>query len=83
LILNNKLLTSISTFTDTYVDCVKFYEKVKLQYYMSKFDPIKDFNIEFIFRQLPTVFQVIDNEKIGSVSLLQSQVEFIFYSPRL
>jgi hypothetical protein len=50
---------------------------------MSKFDPIKDFNIEFIFRQLPTVFQVIDNEKIGSVSLLQSQVEFIFYSPRL
>lgn len=34
---------------------------------MSRFDPVQDFNIEFIFRQMMTEFQVIDNEKIGSV----------------
>jgi tRNA guanosine-2'-O-methyltransferase len=63
----NKYLKSIGTFMETYIDCIKFFDKIKSQFYMSKFDPIQDFNIEFIFRQMMSGFQVIDNEKIGSV----------------
>lgn len=66
----NKYLQSIGHFMQTYVDCIKFFDKIQAQFYMSKFDPIKDFNVEFIFRQMMTDFQVIDNEKIGSVSFV-------------
>lgn len=64
---NNKYLDCIGNFMKTYIDCIKFFEKIKSQFYMSRFDPVQDFNIEFIFRQMMTEFQVIDNEKIGSV----------------
>lgn len=64
----NKYLQAISNFMNNHVDCVKFLDKIEKHFYMSKFDPIQDFNIEFIFRQMMTEFQVIDNERIGSVS---------------
>ncbi|KAI9019565.1 hypothetical protein CLU79DRAFT_888618 [Phycomyces nitens] len=64
----NDYLNSLNTFLTQYSDCVKFYDKIKSQFYLTEFDPIKDFNIEFIFRQMMTIFEVIDNEKIGSRS---------------
>lgn len=53
---------------DTYPETAKFKEKFESHFYMTVFDPIKDYNIEFIFRQLMTTFKVIENEKIASVS---------------
>ncbi|KAI8988894.1 hypothetical protein BDB01DRAFT_719270 [Pilobolus umbonatus] len=52
----NKYLKAMGHFMDTYVDCVKFIDKIKAQFYMSKFDPIEDFNVEFIFRQMMAFF---------------------------
>lgn len=68
---NNKYIQSIRTFMETYVDCIKFFDKIQTSFYMTHFDPIQDFNIEFIFRQMMSEFQVIDNEKIGSKSFLK------------
>lgn len=64
----NRYLQSIGRFMETYVDCIKFYDKIQTQFYMTKFDPIQDYNVEFIFRQMMTEFGVIENERIGSVS---------------
>ncbi|KAI7894857.1 uncharacterized protein EV154DRAFT_599678 [Mucor mucedo] len=67
----NRYLQSIGRFMETYVDCIKFYDKIQTQFYMTKFDPIQDFNIEFIFRQMMTEFGVIENERIGSKAFLR------------
>lgn len=71
---NNKYLDSIGNFMETYVDCIKFFDKIQAQFYMARFDPIQDFNVEFIFRQMMTEFQVIDNEKIGSVRVYHCKI---------
>ncbi|CEP13385.1 hypothetical protein [Parasitella parasitica] len=68
---DNKYLKSIGNFMETYADCIKFFDKIQAQFYMSKFDPVQDFNVEFIFRQMMTEFQVIDNEKIGSKAFIR------------
>ncbi|EPB84910.1 hypothetical protein HMPREF1544_08345 [Mucor circinelloides 1006PhL] len=68
---DNKYLKSLGTFMETYTDCIKFFDKIQNQFYMSKFDPIQDYNVEFIFRQMMTEFQVIDNEKIGSKAFIR------------
>ncbi|CEJ01490.1 hypothetical protein RMCBS344292_15515 [Rhizopus microsporus] len=68
---NNRYLDSIGNFMETYVDCIKFFDKIQAQFYMARFDPIQDFNVEFIFRQMMTEFQVIDNEKIGSKAFVR------------
>lgn len=67
----NKYLQSINHFMNNHVDCVKFLDKISNIFYMSKFDPMQDFNVEFIFRQMMTEFQVIDNERIGSKAFLR------------
>ncbi|ORE02050.1 hypothetical protein BCV72DRAFT_252709 [Rhizopus microsporus var. microsporus] len=54
---NNRYLDSIGNFMETYVDCIKFFDKIQAQFYMARFDPIQDFNVEFIFRQMMTEFQ--------------------------
>ncbi|KAI8643710.1 hypothetical protein BD408DRAFT_341945 [Parasitella parasitica] len=68
---DNKYLKSIGAFMETYTDCIKFFDKIQAQFYMFKFDPVQDFNVEFIFRQMMTEFQVIDNEKIGSRAFIR------------
>lgn len=57
---------------DQYAETIKYWDKVKSQFYIMDFDPVKDYNIEFIFRQMMTVFGVVDNEKIGSVSVAEN-----------
>ena len=64
----NVYLQSIHHFMENHLDCVKFLDKISQHFYMAKFDPLLDYNVEFIFRQMMTEFQVIDNERIGSVS---------------
>lgn len=61
-------MASLISFVEQYADSIKFTEKIQSQFYLTKFDPIQDYNIEFIFRQMMTIFGVIDNEKISSVS---------------
>lgn len=68
---DNKYLKTLGTFMETYTDCIKFFDKIQAQFYMSKFDPIQDFNVEFIFRQMMSEFQVIENEKIGSKAFIR------------
>ncbi|CAO3620518.1 unnamed protein product [Mucor fragilis] len=68
---DNKYVKSLNTFMETYTDCIKFFDKIQNLFYMSKFDPIQDYNVEFIFRQMMTEFQVIDNEKIGSKAFIR------------
>ncbi|GAA5797284.1 hypothetical protein HPULCUR_002665 [Helicostylum pulchrum] len=77
----NKYLQSIGRFMDTYVDCIKFFDKIQSQFYMSKFDPIQDFNIEFIFRQMMTEFQVIENERIGSKAFVRVNPQVVARCP--
>ncbi|KAI7864646.1 hypothetical protein BDF14DRAFT_1987237 [Spinellus fusiger] len=67
----NEYLNSLDSFLEQYSDCVKFYEKIKTQFYLTEFDGVKDFNVEFIFRQLMTIFEVIDNEKIASKAFMK------------
>ncbi|KAG1589375.1 hypothetical protein G6F48_004655 [Rhizopus delemar] len=78
---NNKYLDCIGNFMKTYIDCIKFFEKIKSQFYMSRFDPVQDFNIEFIFRQMMTEFQVIDNEKIGSKAFVRVNPQIVERCP--
>ncbi|KAI9281150.1 hypothetical protein BY458DRAFT_430265 [Sporodiniella umbellata] len=54
---NNKYLDAMGKFMEVYVDCIKFFDKIKAQFFMSRFDPVQDFNIEFIFRQMMNEFQ--------------------------
>lgn len=68
---DNAYVKSLNSFMETYTDCIKFFDKIQNQFYMSKFDPIQDYNVEFIFRQMMTEFQVIDNEKIGSKAFIR------------
>ncbi|KAI7902965.1 uncharacterized protein BX663DRAFT_551827 [Cokeromyces recurvatus] len=64
-------IASILKFMETYSDCKKFFDKIDAHFYMSRFDPLQDFNIEFIFRQMMTEFDMIHNEKIGSRAFIQ------------
>ena len=64
----NQYMSTLIKFMDSYPETAKFKEKFESHFYMTTFDPIKDYNIEFIFRQLMTTFKVIENEKIASVS---------------
>ncbi|CAO3698396.1 unnamed protein product [Rhizopus stolonifer] len=78
---NNKYLDAMGKFMEIYVDCIKFFDKIKSQFYMSRFDPVQDFNVEFIFRQMMTEFQVIDNEKIGSKAFFRVNSEIVKRCP--
>ena len=61
-------MASLIKFMDQYVDTIKFTEKIKSNFYMTEFDPLADYNLEFIFRQILSIFDVLENEKIASVS---------------
>ncbi|KAF7728535.1 Tar (HIV-1) RNA binding protein 1 [Apophysomyces ossiformis] len=67
----NQYLCSFVSFFEHYPDCVKVFEKIKTNFYMTEFDPIADYNIEFIFRQMMSAFDVIDNEKIASRAFMR------------
>ena len=76
----NQYMRTLIKFMDTYPETAKFKEKFESHFYMSEFDPIKDYNIEFIFRQLMTTFKVIENEKIASVSpfiVARKEIQFL------
>ncbi|KAI9478551.1 MAG: hypothetical protein EXX96DRAFT_571334 [Benjaminiella poitrasii] len=64
-------ITSILKFMETYSDCKKFFDKIDAHFYMSRFDPLEDFNVEFIFRQMMSEFDVISNEKIASKAFVR------------
>ena len=66
----NRIMASLIKFMDQYVDTIKFTEKIKSNFYMTEFDPLADYNLEFIFRQILSIFDVLENEKIASVSTI-------------
>ncbi|KAI8359079.1 hypothetical protein EDC96DRAFT_545587 [Choanephora cucurbitarum] len=68
---DDKYIQSMNAFMDSYVDCIKYWDKLQQQFYMTKFDPVADYNIEFIFRQMLAEFDVIENERIGSKSFIR------------
>jgi hypothetical protein len=58
----------MATFMKQNNDCIKLSEKIKAHYFMATFDPVQDYNLEYIFRENLHVFGVHENERIGSVS---------------
>ena len=65
---NQRTLETLHDFLESNADAVRFREKLEESYYFREFDTEKDFNLDFIFRQLPTIFNVSDSERIGMVS---------------
>ncbi|KAI9275765.1 hypothetical protein BDA99DRAFT_195528 [Phascolomyces articulosus] len=71
----NRIMASLIKFMDQYVDTIKFAEKIKSNFYMTEFDPLADYNIEFIFRQILSIFDVLENEKIASRAFMKVNPE--------
>lgn len=46
----------------------KFLEKLRKEYFLSRFDPIVDYNIQTIFSILPEESDIAKNESISMVS---------------
>ncbi|KAG2185439.1 hypothetical protein INT44_002230, partial [Umbelopsis vinacea] len=65
---NQRTLETLHDFLESNADTVRFREKLEESYYFREFDAEKDFNLDFIFRQVPTIFNVSDSERIGMVS---------------
>jgi hypothetical protein len=63
-------METLCSFLETNADAVKFRGKLEESYFYGNFDPKLDYNIDFIFRQMPTIFNVAESERIGSVSIL-------------
>ncbi|KAI8390273.1 hypothetical protein BD560DRAFT_362076 [Blakeslea trispora] len=53
---DDKYIQSMNAFMDSYVDCIKYWDKLQQLFYMTKFDPVADYNVEFIFRQMLAEF---------------------------
>ncbi|CAO3587682.1 unnamed protein product [Absidia cylindrospora] len=68
---NNPYALMMSSFMKRNADCKKVAEKIKSQYFLTTFDPIEDYNIEYIFRENLHVFGVTENERIGSKSFVR------------
>ncbi|ORZ16603.1 hypothetical protein BCR42DRAFT_415426 [Absidia repens] len=68
---NNPYALMMSSFMKRHGDCKKVTEKIKSQYFLTTFDPIEDYNIEYIFRENLHVFGVAENERIGSKSFIR------------
>ncbi|KAI9323060.1 hypothetical protein BX666DRAFT_2016546 [Dichotomocladium elegans] len=77
----NQYMVSLIRFMENYSETSKFKDKFESQFYMTEFDPIEDFNIEFIFRQLMSVFGVIDNEKIASRAFYKVNPNLVDWCP--
>ncbi|KAI8384828.1 uncharacterized protein BYT42DRAFT_563768 [Radiomyces spectabilis] len=78
---SNKYLSTVNNFMQHHTDCLKAFEKIRMQFYLTDFDPLKDYNVEFIFRQLMTVFGVIDNEKIASRAFIKVNPKPVSWCP--
>lgn len=74
---NQHTLETMSNFLDSNADTSRFRVKLEESYYFREFDSEKDYNLEFIFRQLPTIFNVAESERIGSVSAIGNLVYYI------
>ncbi|KAH8553159.1 hypothetical protein BGW37DRAFT_488649 [Umbelopsis sp. PMI_123] len=71
LVANQRTLETLYDFLESNSDTVRFREKLEESYYFSEFDTEKDFNLDFIFRQLPTVFNISESERIGTRAFLK------------
>lgn len=80
-LLEDKYISTLLTFMKKYADSQKLYDKIKDNFYLMRFDPLQDFNIEFIFRELMTLFDVIDNEKISSRAFLKVNPQPVAFCP--
>jgi tRNA(Leu) C34 or U34 (ribose-2'-O)-methylase TrmL len=48
-------------------ECKRFREKIfESSYYFSKFDIVEDFSVDFLFRILPTISGIAENERISA-----------------
>ncbi|KAI9277942.1 hypothetical protein BC943DRAFT_298425 [Umbelopsis sp. AD052] len=68
---NQRTLETLHDFLESNADTVRFREKLEESYYFREFDAEKDFNLDFIFRQVPTIFNVSDSERIGMRAFLK------------
>ncbi|KAI8138427.1 hypothetical protein BJV82DRAFT_631498 [Fennellomyces sp. T-0311] len=71
----NRYMATLIKFMDQYVETIKFAEKISAQFYMTEFDINQDYNLEFIFRQMMSVFDVIENEKLASRAFFKINAE--------
>lgn len=76
-------METLCNFIESNGDIARFRAKLEESYYFREFDSDKDFNLEFIFRQLPTVFNVSESERIGSVSRFVCAGSAVLASSRL
>ena len=60
-------METLCEFLETNADAVRFRAKLEESHYFREFDTEQDFNLDFIFRQMPTIFNVAESERIGSV----------------
>ncbi|KAI9494149.1 hypothetical protein BDB00DRAFT_928434 [Zychaea mexicana] len=77
----NRYMASLVTFMEQYVDTINFAEKIKSNFYMTEFNPLEDYNLEFIFRQMMSVFDVLENEKIASRAFMKVNPEYVESCP--
>ncbi|KAI8096188.1 uncharacterized protein BX664DRAFT_323334 [Halteromyces radiatus] len=67
----NPYVPAMTGFIQQNGDCKKMADKIKSQYYLARFDPVQDYNIEYIFRENLHVFDILENERIGSKSFVR------------
>ncbi|KAI8074159.1 hypothetical protein BC940DRAFT_290184 [Gongronella butleri] len=63
---SNTIVHNLNRFLALHSDYTKMKDKVQDQYYLSQFDPLLDYNLEFIFREFPHTYNIAENERIGS-----------------
>ncbi|ORX62740.1 hypothetical protein DM01DRAFT_1403192 [Hesseltinella vesiculosa] len=78
---SNPIVQGINRFAQVHPDYVKMKDRMQEQYYLAHFDPVKDFNLEFIFREFLHVFSIAHNERIGSRAFLRVNKEPIAQCP--
>jgi hypothetical protein len=66
----SQFLKAMVSFIETNEEVQKKLEKCREYYFFSKFDPVEDLNLEFLFRGVFTVLDLEPEEKISCVSKL-------------
>jgi len=60
--------SAINSFIVNNNECKRFREKIfESSYYFSKFDINEDFSVDFLFRILPMISGIAENERISAV----------------
>ncbi|CAO3617655.1 unnamed protein product [Cunninghamella echinulata] len=77
----NPYLQAINNYMIQSPDCKKMFDKIRTHYYMTTFDPVDDYNLEFIFRENLHIFDVAEDERIGSRAFMRANSTVVTNCP--